>query len=97
MTVERSPPAPNLPPPTAKTPGIVVTALVMSIVGITGITAVIGIILGFIGRSKAKQVGKGSGMALAAIIIGALEPLRVTCCTHDEPDHLSRLNTELRT
>lgn len=71
MTVEQSEPMPNMPPPQAKTPGIVLVALLLSIFGITGITAVLGIILGFIGRGKAKQAGKGSGMALAAIIIGA--------------------------
>lgn len=71
MAVEQSAPMPNMPPPQAKTPGIVLVALVLSIFGITGITAVLGIILGFIGRGKAKRSGKGSGMALAAIIIGA--------------------------
>jgi len=49
---------------------MVVWALVLSILGICGVTAVVGIILGFVGRARAKEVGKGVGMATAAIIIG---------------------------
>lgn len=50
---------------------MVVWALVLSILGFCGITAIIGIVLGFVGRGKAKEVGKGVGQATAAIIIGA--------------------------
>jgi len=71
MTTEESSQTPNPPSVPAKTPGIVITALVLSIFGLTGITAIIGVILGFIGRRKAKQAGKGVGMATAAIAIGA--------------------------
>src|SRR6056297_2069991 len=71
MTVHESAPPPNMPPPAAKTPPMVVWALVLSILGFCGITAIIGIVLGFVGRGKAKEVGKGVGQATAAIIIGA--------------------------
>ena len=58
--------------PVAKTPGIVTTAFVLSILGfICGLPAIIGLILGLVGRPKAKAAGKGVGMATAAIIIGA--------------------------
>ncbi len=50
---------------------MVVWALVLSILGFCGLTAIIGIVLGFVGRGKAKEVGKGVGQATAAIIIGA--------------------------
>ena len=55
-----------------KTPGIVIAAFVLSLLGLCGITAVIGIILGIIGMRSAKKVNKGSGLAIAAIVIGAL-------------------------
>jgi len=56
----------------AKTPGGVTTAFVLSIFGfVCGIPAIIGIILGIVNRPKAKAVGKGVGMANAAIAIGA--------------------------
>ncbi|MDE0975522.1 MAG: DUF4190 domain-containing protein [Candidatus Nanopelagicales bacterium] len=71
MTTEESSQTPNPPSVPAKTPGIVIAALVLSIFGLTGITAIAGVILGFIGRRKAKQAGKGVGMATAAIAIGA--------------------------
>jgi len=48
-----------------------VAALVLSILGLFGITAIIGIILGFVGRGQAKKAGAGVGVATAAIIIGA--------------------------
>ena len=71
MTTEETSQTPNPPSVPAKTPGIVIAALVLSIFGLTGITAIVGVILGFIGRRKAKQAGKGVGMATAAIAIGA--------------------------
>ncbi len=61
-----APPSPG--PASGKTPAIVVWALVLSILGIT---AVVGLILGFVGRGQAKKAGAGVGMATAAIIIGA--------------------------
>lgn len=70
MTVHESTPPPDMPPPAAKTPPMVVWALVLSILGFCGITAIIGVVLGFVGRGKAKEVGKGVGQATAAIIIG---------------------------
>ena len=71
MSVSDSqPPAETPPSPSAKTPTIVVWALVLSIAGFCGITAIVGIVLGFVGRGKAKEVGKGVGMSTAAIIIG---------------------------
>lgn len=74
MTMHESQPPADMPPPPAavtKTPSMVVWALVLSILGFCGITAIVGIVLGFVGRGKAKEVGKGVGMATAAIIIGA--------------------------
>ena len=71
MTFNESTPPPNIPPPAAKTPPMVVWALVLSILGFCGITAIIGIVLGFIGRGRAKEVGKGVGQATAAIVIGS--------------------------
>ena len=64
------PPAETPPSPAAKTPTLVVWALVLSIAGFCGIPAIVGIVLGFVGRGKAKEVGKGVGMSTAAIIIG---------------------------
>jgi hypothetical protein len=78
MSVNASPPPENLPPPpppttgqTAKTPPMVTWAFVLSVLGICGVTAAIGIVLGFLGRKKAQEVGKGTGLATAAIVIGA--------------------------
>lgn len=78
MSVNAAPPPENLPPPpppttvdTNKTPPMVTWAFVLSVLGICGITAVVGIILGFIGRKKAQEAGKGVGLATAAIVIGA--------------------------
>jgi len=71
VTTEETSQTPKPPSAPAKTPGIVIAALVLSIFGLTGITAIVGVILGFIGRRKAKQAGKGVGMATAAIAIGA--------------------------
>ncbi|MBK9741176.1 MAG: DUF4190 domain-containing protein [Actinobacteria bacterium] len=56
----------------AKTPGVVTTAFIMSILGfVCGIPAVIGLILGIVGRPKAKAAGSGVGLATAAIVISA--------------------------
>ena len=48
-----APPSPGL--ASGKTPAIVVVALILSILGLSGITAVIGLILGFFGRGQAKK------------------------------------------
>jgi hypothetical protein len=50
---------------------MVVWGFVLSLVGFFGVTAIIGIVLAFIGRPAAKQVGRGVGLSTAAIIIGA--------------------------
>jgi len=47
-------------------------ALFLSIIGFFVITAVIGIILGFMARSDAKKNNLGTGRATAAIVIGLL-------------------------
>jgi hypothetical protein len=70
-----------LPPPTGspvvsantgvKTPGTVTAGFVLSLLGFFFITAIIGVILGLVGLSAAKRVGKGVGLAWAAIVIGA--------------------------
>lgn len=74
MSVEFSPPPADLPPPgpaQAETPPMVVWGFVLSVLGFCGITAIIGIVLGVIGRGQAKQAGKGEGLATAAIAVGA--------------------------
>lgn len=55
--------------------GLAIASLVCSLVGLflLGIPAVVGIILGFVARSRIKRSGgteRGAGMALAGIIIG---------------------------
>lgn len=45
-------------------------ALFLSIIGFCGVTAIIGIILGFMARSDAKRNNLGTGRANAAIVIG---------------------------
>lgn len=57
--------------PAVKTPPQVIIGFVLSLAGLFIITAIAGIILGIIGLSSAKRVGKGVGLAWAAIIIGA--------------------------
>ena len=58
-------------PNAGKTPGIVTAGFVLSILGFCGITAIIGVILGFVGRKQAKANGAGVGLSTAAIVIGA--------------------------
>ena len=56
-----------------KTPGSVVAAFILSLLGfICLIPAIIGLILGITGRKKAKAAGSGVGLATAAIIISIL-------------------------
>lgn len=54
----------------SKTPGT--AALVLSILGFCGITAILGIILGFTSRAEAKRLGLSTAKGTAAIIIGLL-------------------------
>jgi len=54
-----------------KIPGT--AALVLSVLGfLTGITAIIGIVLGFNARAKAKRNGQSTAKSVAAIVIGAI-------------------------
>jgi len=46
-------------------------ALAFSICGFFGITAIIGVILGFVARAKAKKSGQSTAMATSAVVIGA--------------------------
>jgi uncharacterized membrane protein len=56
-----------------KTPGSVVAAFILSLLGfICLIPAIIGLILGITGRKKAKAAGSGSGLAIAAIVISII-------------------------
>lgn len=78
MSIESTPPPENLPPPPsptdtqeAKTPTTITWGFVLSVLGFCGITAIVGVILGFVGRKEAKEVGKGVGLSTAAIVIGA--------------------------
>lgn len=57
---------PSMPP---RTPGMVTWAFVLSLLGGCGITAVIALVLGFVGRREAKKVGAGVGLATASIVI----------------------------
>lgn len=53
-----------------RTPPLVYSALVFALLGFAcGLPAVIGLILGIIGRRQAKAVGVGVGLATAAIIV----------------------------
>lgn len=51
-----------------KTPGT--GALVLSILGFCGITALLGVVLGFVARGEAKRNSLSTGKATAAIVIG---------------------------
>ena len=55
-----------------KSPSVVVWAFVLSILGFCGITAIVGLVLGIIGRGKAKTAGSGVGLATASIVISCL-------------------------
>lgn len=63
-------PSQEVAPVPGKAPGIVTAAMWLSILGICGITAIVGIILGIVGRGKAKAAGAGVGRSTAAIVIG---------------------------
>lgn len=55
-----------------KTPGIVIAAFVTSLFGfMCGLPALVGLVLGIVGRKRAGNVGKGIGLANAAIVISA--------------------------
>ena len=72
------PPSPTTPQPQyiavrtapVKVPGT--AALVLSILGFCGVTAILGIVLGLTSRSQAKRAGLPTGKSTAAIVIGAL-------------------------
>lgn len=64
------------PPPSAPaasaTNGFAVAALVLSLLGfVTGVTAIVGIILGFVALSQIKRTGQaGRGLAITGIVVG---------------------------
>ena len=67
-----------LPPPTGspiqpaaqtKTPRIIVWAFILSLFGVLVVTAIASIVMAVLGLNKAKEVGKGKGLAIAAIAI----------------------------
>jgi hypothetical protein len=62
--------------PTAENPGhgLGIASLIVSILG----AGLIGIILGVIGLNKSKKAGQKNGLALAGIIVGALNLIVVT-------------------
>jgi ribosomal protein L40E len=65
-----APPIVTSSPQSQKKPGT--AALILSALGfLTGITAIIGIILGFSARAKAKRSGQSTSNSVAAIVIGA--------------------------
>jgi hypothetical protein len=58
--------------PDARTPGIVISAMVFALLGFAcALPAIVGLILGLMGRRDAKVAGAGEGLATAAIIISA--------------------------
>jgi hypothetical protein len=58
--------------PEARTPGIVISAMVFALLGFAcALPAVVGLILGLMGRRDAKAAGAGEGLATAAIAISA--------------------------
>jgi prepilin-type processing-associated H-X9-DG protein len=68
-----APPAPSpAPPAAAKTSAMAITSLVMGILGLCGITAVVGLILGIISLVKINRSGgrlSGQGLAIAGICV----------------------------
>jgi MFS family permease len=55
-----------------RTPPLVYSALVFALLGFAcGLPAVVGVILGIVGRRQAKVVGAGVGLATTAIAISA--------------------------
>jgi len=56
----------------SKTPAIVIWGFILSLFGVCGITAIVGLILSIIGRKKAKAAGKGVGLNTAAFILAGL-------------------------
>jgi hypothetical protein len=68
-------------PPGPPTNGLATAGLVCGIVGLLiclipfgiffgGIVAIVGIVLGFVGRGRARELGTGSGSAIAGIVTG---------------------------
>lgn len=61
--------------PPGKTSGMAVASLVLGILGFCGITAIIGLILGIAAQAKISKSGgrlKGSGLAIAGIIVSGI-------------------------
>jgi MFS family permease len=57
---------------TPRTPPLVYSALVFALLGFAcGVPAIVGLILGIVGRRRAKAVGAGVGLATAAIAVSA--------------------------
>ena len=58
--------------PLPRTPPLVYSALVFSLLGFAcGFPAIVGLILGIVGRGRAKEARAGVGLATAAIAISA--------------------------
>lgn len=76
-TYGQAPPAPAYgytPPPQQGTNGLAIASIVCSVAGLVtcGLTAVVGMILGFVARGQIKRSGQeGRGLALAGIWVGA--------------------------
>lgn len=56
-------------PISGKTPTVIVWAFVLALIGFCGITALVGLVLGLLGRGRAKAAGAGVGLSTAAILI----------------------------
>ena len=68
-----APPGYGYPPAAAKTNGLAIASLILSIVSLVGIGSIVGIVLGFVSRTQIRQshgTQKGSGLGLAGIIVG---------------------------
>src|SRR3954451_4408015 len=66
-------PAPTSERPAARTNRLAVWALVLSVLTLGGIGSVLGIVLGAKARREANETGeRGSGIALAAIVVGVI-------------------------
>lgn len=63
---------------TPRTPPLVYSALVFALLGFAcGAPAVVGLILGIVGRRRAKAAGAGVGLATAAIAVSAAWPVGI--------------------
>jgi len=74
-TAPSAPPPLSLAPPEAKTSGMAIASLVLGILGLCGITALVGLILGIISLVKINRSGgrlSGQGLAIAGICVSGL-------------------------